>query len=239
MGTTRKANRMGYVKLRWRREEAYISVRLRTMAKVKQARAHLLVMYVKTPPKFLTCWKLSVCLSVPPDASSMIPASTPVTAAMPCAEANPENAAEDMFCVLPPVASAITLPLFRNPSKLSMRSGTVMKAREPARAIMRGTARRRSLGEGLRKEVAFEAEALTCPKVDVSKEVEDVELELSVVIFGGSCPEAAVFVEDILGHNASGYDKGGKARRFIVLCKTKPATSLELSLDLISPSTKR
>ena len=101
-----------------------------------------------------------------------------------------------------------------------------MKAKEPARTTMRGTASSRSLGEGLKKEVAFDAEALTCPKVDVRKEAEDVKLELPTVVFEGSRPEAAIFV-DILGNNGGGHFKSNKARPLIVLSKTKPKSILE------------
>ncbi len=164
--------------------------------KVKQARAHLLVMYVKTPPKFRTCWKLSEWPIIPPVAPSPTADSPAVTAAVPRAEPSSESAAGGMFRVLSPVASATTLPPFRKPSRLSIRSGTVMKANEPARAIIRGTAIRRSLGEGLRNEVAFDAEALTCLKVDVRKEMEG-KLESSAVEFGPSPPEATMLVETI------------------------------------------
>ncbi len=78
-----------------------------------------------------------------------------------------------------------------------MRSGTVTKAKEPARVIIRGTANRRSLGEGLRNEVAFDAESLTCPKIDARKEMEEGKSESSALISGASPPEATVLVEDI------------------------------------------
>jgi len=60
---------------------------------VKQASAHLLVMYVKTPPKFLTWWKLNVWLKIPPDVPSMTVASAAAAAAVPRAEPSPESAA--------------------------------------------------------------------------------------------------------------------------------------------------
>lgn len=58
-----------------------------------------------------------------------------------------------MFQVPFPVASAIILPLCLK-NILSMRSGTVTKAKEPARAIMRGTIM--TISEGLMRDVVFD-----------------------------------------------------------------------------------
>ena len=55
-----------------------------------------------------------------------------------------------------PVASAIILPPCLNPNIESIRSGTVMKAKDPARAIMRGTAMTISLDKGPIMEVVLD-----------------------------------------------------------------------------------
>ena len=70
---------------------------------------------------------------------------------------------------------------------------------------MRGTASRRSRGKGWRNEVAFDAEALTSPKVDVRKDAEEGKSESSADMFGASRPEAAVFVEDISKINGGSH----------------------------------
>lgn len=60
------------------------------------------------------------------------------------ADITPVNIAQVPF----PVASAIILPPCLNPNIESIRSGTVMKAKDPARAIMRGMAMTISLDKG-------------------------------------------------------------------------------------------
>ena len=73
-------------------------------------------------------------------------------------EAAPDERASDtIFHVLFPVASAIILPPFLKPSMLSIRSGTVTKANDPARATILGKAMTMSLGKGPESEVSFEA----------------------------------------------------------------------------------
>jgi len=93
--------------------------------------------------------RLSVVSAVPEGVGTAIPETDPE-----------ERASETIFQVPLPVASAIMLPPFRNPSMLSIRSGTVMKAKEPARAIIRGNAITRSLGKGLVRAVVFEVAAI-------------------------------------------------------------------------------
>ena len=55
-----------------------------------------------------------------------------------------------------PEASAIILPPCLKPKIESIRSGTVMKAKDPARAIMRGTAMTISLDKGPIREVVLD-----------------------------------------------------------------------------------
>ena len=68
-----------------------------------------------------------------------------------------------------PVASAIMLPPPRKPIMLSSRSGTVTKAKDPARAIIRGKAMTRSLGERLIKEVLLIVEDMVGWMSEVSE----------------------------------------------------------------------
>lgn len=82
----------------------------------------------------------------------------------------PERVVRTVLFAFSPVASAIALPPFRKPSRPSIRSGTVTKAKEPTRAIARGIAIRRSFGEGLKNEVAFDADAFTWPIFEMRKE---------------------------------------------------------------------
>lgn len=127
---------------------------------------------------------------------TVTPAPAAVAAAGPWAELAPVSAAEARLRVLSPVASAITLPLLRKPRKLSIRSGRVIKANDPARAIIRGTAMIRSLGEGLRSEVAFDVEALIFSKAEPRTETEEGK-SISDVVPGAS-PATASPVEDIV-----------------------------------------
>ena len=123
---------------------------------MKHAIAHLLVMYVNIPPKFLTCIKLNGLIVLVPSIAAAVLGTVPgiaVSAGVPA-----ERAADIMFQVPLPVASAIMLPPFLKLSMLSIRSGTVMKAKDPARAIIRGTAMTRS--EGLISEVVLDIEAI-------------------------------------------------------------------------------
>lgn len=125
------------------------------MASVKHAKAHLLVMYANTPPKFLTWWKLNE-LSTCEDASvSAAPAADGRAAP---GEESGEKAVDIIFILPFPVASAIMLPPPRKRSMLSSRSGTVTKVKDPARAIIRGKAITRSLDERLIKEVLLDIE---------------------------------------------------------------------------------
>lgn len=125
------------------------------MASVKHAKAHLLVMYANTPPKFLTWWKLNE-LSTCEDASvSAAPAADGRAAP---GEESGEKAVDIIFILPFPVASAIMLPPPLKRSMLSSRSGTVTKVKDPARAIIRGKAITRSLDERLIKEVLLDIE---------------------------------------------------------------------------------
>ena len=112
-------------------------------------------MYVNIPPKFLTCIKLNELrfLVGPSVGIVVLAAAGAVFAGEPA-----ERAADIMFQVPFPVASAILLPPCLKPSIESIRSGTVIKAKDPALAIIRGTAMTRS--EGLMREVVFESEAM-------------------------------------------------------------------------------
>ena len=113
-------------------------------------------MYVNIPPKFLTCIKLNGLIVLVPSIATAVLGTVPgiaVSAGVPA-----ERAADIMFQVPLPVASAIMLPPFLKLSMLSIRSGTVMKAKDPARAIIRGTAMTRS--EGLISEVVLDIEAI-------------------------------------------------------------------------------
>lgn len=122
---------------------------------MKHAKAHLLVMYANTPPKFLTWWKLNE-LSTCEDASvSAAPAADGRAAP---GEESGEKAVDIIFILPFPVASAIMLPPPRKRSMLSSRSGTVTKVKDPARAIIRGKAITRSLDERLIKEVLLDIE---------------------------------------------------------------------------------
>ena len=115
-------------------------------------------MYVKMPPKFLT-WAMLMELKLLGIVSMLAAASGGEGPALPETEPD-DSASETMFQVLFPVASAIMLPPFLNPSMLSIRSGTVMKAKEPARAIIRGNASIRSLGKGPVRDVSLEVAAI-------------------------------------------------------------------------------
>ncbi|KAL8742365.1 MAG: hypothetical protein Q9190_005143 [Brigantiaea leucoxantha] len=109
---------------------------------MKQPRAHLLVMYERMPPNFLILWKLHDCqrlLGLPPSAAT---ASAAVAAAAILCVAMELCSADSTAGPPSPVASAITPPAFCKPRTPSMWSGTVLKAKEPARAIIRGTAMR-------------------------------------------------------------------------------------------------
>ena len=69
-------------------------------------------------------------------------------------------AADNIDQVPFPVASAIILPPCLMPSIESIRSGTVMKAKDPARAIIRGTAITMSLDNGPMREVVLDIETI-------------------------------------------------------------------------------
>lgn len=120
---------------------------------VKHAKAHLLVIYAKIPPKFLTWWKLNE----PCGGASVATAPAADGRAAPGEES--EEKAVNIIFILPfPVASAIMLPPPLRPIMLSSRSGTVTKAKDPARAIIRGKAMKRLFGERLINEVLFDVE---------------------------------------------------------------------------------
>ena len=125
------------------------------LTSVKHARAHLLVMYANMPPKFLTWWKLN---EPSPCGGASVAAAPAVDGRAVPGEESEDNIV-DIILMLPfPVASAIMLPPPLRPIMLSNRSGTVTKAKDPARAIIRGKAMKRSLGERLIKEVLFDIE---------------------------------------------------------------------------------
>ena len=62
-------------------------------------------------------------------------------------EESEEKVVDTIFILPFPVASAIMLPPPLRPIMLSSRSGTVTKAKDPARAMIRGKAMKTSLGE--------------------------------------------------------------------------------------------
>ena len=125
------------------------------LTRVKHAIAHLLVIYATIPAKFRTWWKLN---ELDPRAGVSV-AVAPAIDERAAPGEDAEDKAVDIILILPfPVASAITLPPPLRPIKLSSRSGTVTKAKDPARAIIRGKAMKRSLGERLIKEVLLENE---------------------------------------------------------------------------------
>ena len=110
------------------------------------------------PPKFLTCMKL-IELSVLEGTPSITAAVLGTLPGTTVSTGVPADTAADIMFQLPlPVASAIMLPPCMSPSMLSTRSGTVMKAKDPIRAIMRGTAMTRS--EGLMSDEEFDIEAM-------------------------------------------------------------------------------
>ena len=108
------------------------------------------------PPKFLSCILLSKssALGIFSEAAAAASEATGIASAE---EEADERASGMTLQVLFPVASAIILPPFLNPSMLSIRSGTVMKAKDPARATIRGKAIMRSLDNGPGRVVLFEA----------------------------------------------------------------------------------
>ena len=113
-------------------------------------------MYVNIPPKFLTCIKLNGLIVLVPSIAAAVLGAIPgiaVSAGVPA-----EKAADIMFQVPLPVASAIMLPPCLKLSMLSIRSGTVMKAKDPVLAIIHRTAMTRS--EGLINEVVLDIEAI-------------------------------------------------------------------------------
>ena len=121
---------------------------------MKHASAHLLVIYVKIPPKFLTCMKLNgpnILMGLSVAAAALAAVGTTFSVAE-LADIAPVNIAQVPF----PVASAIILPPCLKPNIESIRSGTVMKAKDPARAIMRGTAMTISLDKGPIREVVLD-----------------------------------------------------------------------------------
>ena len=117
------------------------------------------------PPKFRTWWKLNELNTW--DGASV--GAAPAVDGRAAPEGEPEENAVDIIFILPfPVASAITLPLFLRPIMLSNRSGTVTKAKDPARAIIRGKAMKRSLGERLIKDELVDIEDMVEWKSRVS-----------------------------------------------------------------------
>ena len=136
------------------------------LTSVKHAKAHLLVIYANMPPKFRTWWKLNEL--IPWEGASV--GAAPAVDGRAAPEEEPEENAVDIIFILPfPVASAITLPLALRPIMLSSRSGTVTKAKDPARAIIRGKAMKRSLGERLIKDELFDSEDMVEWKSGVNK----------------------------------------------------------------------
>ena len=127
------------------------------LTSVKHASAHLLVMYANIPPKFLTWWKLNEPSPCGGDSVAAAPAADGRAAPR---EESEEKAVDMIFILRLPVASAIMLPPPLRPIILSSRSGTVTKAKEPARAIIRGKAMTRSFGKRLTKEVFFDEDIL-------------------------------------------------------------------------------
>lgn len=83
----------------------------------------------------------------------------------------PERAAEATLSIPFPVASAIKLPTFLALSKLSIRSGILFRAKEPAWTIMRGMTKNKSLGDGFENQVAFDVEEKRPPWLVLSKGV--------------------------------------------------------------------
>ncbi len=120
---------------------------------MKHAKAHLLVIYAKMPPKFLTWWKLNEL------SWGASVAAAPAADGRAAPREESEEKAVDIIFILPfPVASAIMLPPPLRPIMLSSRSGTVTKAKDPARATIRGKAMTKSLGIRLIKEVLLDTE---------------------------------------------------------------------------------
>lgn len=96
--------------------------------------------------------------------ASGVAAPAAVGIAAPATEAEdmtPERMLNDLF----PVASAIIDPPGLKPNMLSMRSGTVMKAKEPALAMIRGTAMTMSFGKYSVRKVTLELEAMTAGRL--------------------------------------------------------------------------
>lgn len=146
-------------------------------------------MYANIPPKFLTWWKLN----------ELGPCGWVSVAAAPAADGRAargeesEEKAVDIIFILPfPVASAIMLPPPRRPMMLSSRSGTVTKAKDPARAIMRGNAMTRSLGMRLIKEVLLDTEDIS---IDERGEVRNKFPKPT-----GSCLSSLTFVDECSLH---------------------------------------
>jgi len=108
-------------------------------------------MYMNMPPKFLTCPKWD---RLKGPAGLALAVSTAAAVGRAVSAVIPEDRANDIMFQVPfPVASAIMLPPCLK-SMLSMRSGTVIKAKEPARNIIRGNIMTRS--EGLSTDVVFD-----------------------------------------------------------------------------------
>lgn len=85
----------------------------------------------------------------------------------------PESAVVTVVFLISPVASAITLPPFPRPSRLSMRSGVETSTKDAIRVIIRGTAMKRSLRDGLKMEVALEADVINWSSFEIKGVEED------------------------------------------------------------------
>lgn len=125
--------------------------------KVKHASAHLLVMYVKMPPKFRTWWKAKAWRKVSAAAVSATGLAAAAEARAACAAMDSWTAVS-MPVILSPVASAMTLPLDCSHAHLSVSGPN-----------QRGIFLKRP--ELLKAEVALEAEALRWWREEVRKGV--------------------------------------------------------------------
>lgn len=112
-------------------------------------------MYANIPPKFLTWWKLN---ELRPCGGTSVAAAPAADGRAAPGEESGEKVVEIIFILPFPVASAIMLPPPLKPIMLSSRSGTVTKAKDPARAIIRGKAMTRLFGERFIKEVLLDIE---------------------------------------------------------------------------------
>ena len=109
--------------------------------------------------------KISILQSSRPQWCSLTSVKQASVAATPAAdgkaapgEESAGNAVDIIFILPFPVASAIMLPPPLKFIMLSSRSGTVTKAKDPARAIIRGNAMTKSFGERFIKDVLLDIE---------------------------------------------------------------------------------